>query len=136
MMTLLDAKPAKSKRGIFKYIPLPIFILILIIIAGAVTYNFWDYPEERAVTRFLSTLEAGNVQQAYKLWKAAPVYQYSDFAHDWGLHGDYGKIKNFKVVYAKSLGSHTVRVWVEINGRLTSILVDRKSKGLSYPLPD
>ncbi|MGH9344471.1 MAG: hypothetical protein ACRD19_12005 [Terriglobia bacterium] len=136
MMTLLDAKPVKPKRGIFKYIPLPLFILILIIIAGAVTYNFWDYPEERAASRFFTTLEAENFQLAYKLWQAAPVYQYSDFVHDWGLQGDYGKIKSFKIVYAKSLGSHTVRVWVQINGRLTSILVDRKSKGLSYPLPD
>lgn len=135
-MTLLDAKPVKLKRGIFRYIPLPLFILILIIIGGIITYTFWDYPEERTVSHFLTAVETGNFKQAYNLWQPTSEYSYGDFIHDWGLQGDYGKIKSFQVVYAKSLGSHTVRVWVEINGRLTSILVDRSSKSLSYPLPD
>lgn len=135
-MTLLDSKPVKPKRGLFKYIPLPLFILILVIIGGVVTYALWDYPEERAVSRFLTTVETGRFQRAYQLWGPTSEYAYGDFIHDWGLQGDYGKIKDFRVVYAKSLGSHTVRVWVEINGRLTSLLVDRKSKNLSYPLPD
>lgn len=135
-MTLLDSKPVKPKRGLFKYIPLPLFILILIIIGGVVTYSLWDYPEERAVSRFLITIQEEHFQKAYQLWGPTSQYAYGDFIHDWGVQGDYGKIQNFHVVYAKSLGSNTVRVWAQINGRLTSLLVDRKSKNLSYPLPD
>src|SRR5579884_3545909 len=67
-MTLMDAKPLKPKRGIFKYIPLPLFIIILAAIAGFVTYSLWNYPEERAVSRFLTTLEKGDYRKAYQLW--------------------------------------------------------------------
>jgi hypothetical protein len=136
MMTLLDAKPEKPKPGIFKYVPLPLLIVIVIGVAGAVTYYFWDYPEERAVSRFLTTLEQAKFQQAYKLWQPSDTYQYNDFLHDWGPKGDYGTIHSFEIVYVKSFGSHTVRVWVRINQRLSSIMVDRKTKGLSYPPPD
>lgn len=135
-MTLLDAKPEDPRRGIFKYIPLPVLILIVVIIAGTATYSLWDYPEERTVSRFLTTLENGNYEKAYKLWQPASVYHYNDFVHDWGLNGDYGKIVRFRIVYAKSEGSNTVRVWVNINHRLSSLMVDRKTKGLSYPPPE
>lgn len=136
-MTLLDAKQPKPKRGLFKYIPLPVVILIIIAVAVIVAHGYWNYPEERAVSRFLTTLEQGNFQKAYKLWQPAASYQYSDFLHDWGVSGDYGKIRGFEVIHSKSEGSHTVLVMVEINHRqpLLSLMVDRKTKGLSYAIP-
>lgn len=136
-MTLLDAKPPKRKRGIFKYIPLPVVILIIVVVAGLVTYSLWNYPEERAVSRFLTTLEEGNFKRAYELWKPAPTYHYNDFLHDWGAEGDYGKIHGFEIIHSKAEGSDTVLVMVEINHRqpLLGLLVDRKSKGLSYNIP-
>lgn len=136
-MTLLDAKPPKRKRGLFKYIPLPVVILIIVAVAGLVAYSFWNYPEERAVSRFLTTLEQGNFKQAYELWKPAPSYHYNDFLHDWGPEGDYGKIRSFQIIHSKAEGSDTVLVMVQINHRqpLLGLLVDRKSKGLSYNIP-
>ncbi|MGH9451442.1 MAG: hypothetical protein ACRD11_13035 [Terriglobia bacterium] len=136
-MTLLDAKPPKPKRGIFKYIPLPVVILIIIVVAGLVAHSMWNFREERAVSRFLTTLEQGNFKMAYKLWQPATSYQYSDFLHDWGVNGDYGKIRSFEIIHSKSEGSHTVLVMVDINHRepLLSLMVDRKTKGLSYAIP-
>lgn len=133
-MTLMDAKPLKPKRGIFKYIPLPLFIIILAAIAGFVTYSLWNYPEERAVSRFLTTLEKGDYRKAYQLWKPAPSYQFSDFIHDWGPEGDYGKIRSFEIIHAESKGSTTVLVLVKINHEEPplGLLVDRKTKGLAY----
>lgn len=134
MMTLMDAKPPKPKKGIRKYIPLPLFIILIAAIIGVVTYSLWNYPEERAVSRFLTTLEKGDFQKAYKLWQPAPSYQFSDFMHDWGSEGDYGKIRSFEILSAKSKGSTTVLVFVTINHEEPplGILVDRKSKGLAY----
>lgn len=136
-MTLLDARPAKRRTGIFKYIPLPVLIIIIIVVAGFVTYSFWNYPEERAVSRFLTTLEKGQFKKAYELWQPAASYQFSDFMHDWGPEGDYGKIRSFQIIHSKSEGTHTVLVMVQINHEepLLGIMVDRKSKGLSYSLP-
>jgi hypothetical protein len=135
-MTLLDAKPAKPSRRVFKYIPLWLFILILAIVAGLVTYKFWDYPEQRAVSRFMTTLEKGDYRRAYELWKPAPSYKFSDFMHDWGPQGDYGKIRAFQIVQVKSEGSSTVEIKVRINFQEPplGILVDRRSKGLAYAL--
>ncbi|MGH9327859.1 MAG: hypothetical protein ACRD2B_14415 [Terriglobia bacterium] len=133
-MTLLDAKPPKPKRGIFKYIPLWLLIVIIAVIAAFVTYSLWDYPEERAVTRFLTTLEKGNYREAYKLWQPAASYEFSDFMHDWGPDGDYGKIRSFDILTAKSKGSTTALIYVTINHEEPplGILVDRRTKGLAY----
>lgn len=136
-MTLLDAKPPKRRHGIFKYIPLPWLIVIIVIVAGLITYSFWNYPEERAVSHFLTTLEQGHFKKAYNLWQPAPSYHFSDFMHDWGPEGDYGKIRSFQILHTEREGSETVLVMVEINHRLPplALLVDRKSKGLSYNIP-
>jgi hypothetical protein len=133
-MTLLDAKTPKPKTGIFKYIPLWLLIVIIAIIAGTLIYSFRNYPEEHAVTRFLTTLENGKYPQAYKLWQPASSYAFNDFMQDWGPEGDYGKITSFKIVQVKSEGSETVEVWVRINHREPplGLLVDRGTKGLAY----
>ncbi len=135
-LTLLDAKPPKPKRGVLKYIPLPLLILILAAIAAFVTYSLWDYPEERVVTHFLTALEKGNYRKAYQVWQPAPSYHFSDFMHDWGPEGDYGKVRTFDILGAKSRGSTTVQVFVSINHVQPplSLLVDRRSKGLSYSI--
>lgn len=135
-ITLMDAKPPKRKRGIFRYIPLPVLILIIAAIAGFITYTYWDYPEEHTISIFLTTLEKGDYHKAYKIWQPAPSYHFEDFMHDWGPEGDYGKIRVFKIVGAKSEGSNTVLVKVRINDEdpPLSLLVDRKTKGISYSI--
>jgi hypothetical protein len=135
-MTLLDAKPAKPKTGIFKYIPLWLLILIIVVVASLVTYSLWNYPEEHAVTRFMTTLETGNYPKAYKIWKPAPSYQFSDFMHDWGPEGDYGRVRSFQIVGAKAFGSSTVKVWIRVNHEEPplALLVDRSSKSIGYAL--
>ncbi len=133
-MTLLDARPPRPKTGIFKYVPLWLLIIIIAVVIGIAVREFWDYPEERAVTTFLTTLEKGNYQKAYKLWQPVPSYAFGDFMHDWGPEGDYGKITSFKIVQAESEGSETVKVTVRINHREPpeGLLVDRKTKGLAF----
>ncbi len=131
-MTLLDSKPVKPPSKLRKYLPL---IILVAVIAGSVaTYALWDYPEERAVARFLTALEQGNYEEAYRLWQPSASYSFQDFLHDWGEKGDYGKIREFAMVSAKSRGSTTVVVAVRINGvdPPLSLLVDRTSKGLAY----
>ena len=54
-ITLLDSKPPKPRSRFRKLLP-----LIILLVAGGgglTTYWLWDYPEERAVARFLNTLE-------------------------------------------------------------------------------
>lgn len=131
---LLDAKPPKTRTGIRKYVPLPVLIILLVIVAGILFYEFHNYPEERAVAHFLTALEQGNYQEAYRLWKPVPSYRYDDFLADWGEKGDYGKIREFDILDSQSKGSDLVIVTVEINNVSPplDLVVNRKTKGLAY----
>jgi hypothetical protein len=130
-MTLLDAKPAPPPRKIGRYV----LLALVIIIVGSVTYILLrNFQEERAVSRFLTTLEQGEFQQAYNLWQPAKSYSYKDFLSNWGMQGDYGKIRSFTVLGSRSKGSNTVIVTVAINNVQPPIelLVDRRTKGLAF----
>ncbi len=135
-MTLLDAQPPKARAGIRKFLPLPLLLLLVLLIAGLLGFRFRNYSEERAVARFLTTLEQGKYQGAYQLWQPSPSYTFTDFLHDWGAQGDYGKIREFEILGSKSKGSNTVIVTVRINNTdpPLDLLVDRRTKGLAYSI--
>lgn len=130
-MTLLDATPPKPPLHIWRYIVLGILVILLSV---GFYLAFRNYPEERAVTRFLTTLEQEKFQEGYQLWQPSPTYSYQDFLHGWGLQGDYGKIRGFEILGTRSKGSALVIVTVRINNidPPLDLVVDRKTKGLSY----
>jgi len=130
-MSLLDTTPPKPPRPIGRYILLA--LLAAVIVAGA-AYYFWNYPEEHAASRFLEAVERGDYQAAYRLWQPSPSYSYDDFLSDWGPSGDYGKIREFEIVSAKSSSSGTVTVTVVINHESPALklLVDKHTKGLAF----
>lgn len=131
---LFDSKPPKPRTGIRKYIPLPLLIILMVAGAAIAYFALRNLPEEHAVERFLTALEKGNYQEAYKLWEPAPSYAFQDFMHDWGPKGDYGKITGFKILDTESKGSDLVIVTVQINNQSPplDLVVTRKSKGLAY----
>ena len=131
-MTLLDAEPPKPQSALRKYLP---GVIALVVVTGALLgYRLRNYPEERAVTRFLTTLEEGNFREAYRLWQPSPSYAFGDFMHDWGEQGDYGKVRQFEILQSKSKGSDAVIVTVRINGvdPPLDLVVERRTKGLAY----
>lgn len=133
---LLDAEPPKPPGKIRRYVPLPILILLVLVVlglAGLVTYRFWNYRQERVVARFLTTLEEGKFQEAYQLWQPAPSYTYQDFLHDWGEQGDYGKIRKFEILDSESKGASVI-VTVRINDvdPPLDLVANRKTLGLAY----
>ena len=130
-MTLLDATPPKPPRQVGRYM---LVALALILVSGAGYVGLRNFPEEQAISRFLTTLEQGNYREAYRLWQPSPSYSYGDFLHDWGEQGDYGKIRTFKILGSTSKGPDTVIVTVTINDQQPphNLVVDRKTKGLAY----
>lgn len=131
-MTLLDAKTPKPPGKFRRF--LPFLIAVLLVLAGFLYLEFRNYPEERAVARFLTTLQQGNYREAYQLWQPSPSYTFVDFLRGWGERGDYGKIREFQILGSKAKGSNTVIVTVRINSidPPLDLLVDRKTKGLAY----
>lgn len=132
-MTLLDTRPPKSRKFPKYAVPVGLAAVAISVLLG---FMFWNYPEERAVARFLNTVEQGEYREAYRLWQPSPSYTYDDFLHSWGDLGDYGKIREFKILGSKSKGSNTVIVAVRINNidPPVDLLVDRKTKGLAYSI--
>jgi len=131
-MTLLDAEPPKPQSALRKYLPV---VIALVVVTGALLgYRLRNYPEERAVARFLTTLEEANFREAYRLWQPSPSYSFGDFMRDWSEPGDYGKIRQFEILQSKSKGSDAVIVTVRINGvdPPLDLVVERRTKGLAY----
>ena len=134
-MTLLDTTPPKPPVHIWRYVILGILILLF---TEGLYFALRNYPEERAVTRFLTALEQEKFQEAYRLWQPSPSYSFQDFLHDWGTQGDYGKIREFQILGTRSKGSSLVIVTVKVNNvdLPLEIAVSRETKGLSYPPPE
>lgn len=132
-MTLLDAQPPKPPIKIWKYILLG---SLIVLVAGLLYYRLRNFPEERAVARFLTTLEQSNYWEAYRLWQPSPSYTFDNFLHDWGEQGDYGRIREFRILSSRSKGPESVIVTVSINNVQPplDIVVDRKTKGLAYSI--
>jgi hypothetical protein len=131
-MTLLDAKVPKSPS---KFRRLLLFLTAFVLVLGGfLYYEYRNYPEERAVARFLTTLQQENYREAYRLWQPSPSYAFADFLRGWGEQGDYGKIREFQILGSKRKGSNTVIVTVRINNIAPplDLLVDRQTKGLAY----
>jgi len=130
-MTLLDATPPKPPRKVGRYI---LILLGVLIVGGIAFIAFRNFLEERAVSRFLTTLEAGNYREAYQLWQPSDTYSYEDFLHNWGDRGDYGKIRSFRILGSQSRRKASVIVSVTINDETPpcELVVDRKTKGLAF----
>jgi len=130
-MTLLDATPPKPPRKMGRYILIPLGVVIAV---GIAFVAFRNFLEERAVSRFLTTLEAGNYREAYQLWQPSDTYSYENFLNNWGDRGDYGKIRSFRILGSQSRRKASVIVFVTINDETPpcELVVDRKTKGMAF----
>jgi hypothetical protein len=83
--------PAKVRRYVITGIA---FVALIVILAA---YLFRFHQEEATVRHFLDTVVAGNMEEAYKLWKPAPSYSFKDFQDDWGPQSLNGGIKSYRI---------------------------------------
>ncbi|HEV2289027.1 MAG TPA: hypothetical protein VGR81_08755 [Candidatus Acidoferrales bacterium] len=148
-MTLLDAAnykpPSKTPRYVFLG-ALAIFAIAFLIWRG-VRYD----SEEKAVETFLNAVVAGNLQQAYELWKPMPGYSFHDFQQDWGPGGFYGVTKSYRMDGAygpKNSTSISVRILLspvapfpkddsdaKFKTHEVEIWVNAQTHALSFPPP-
>ena len=112
-MSLLSPAPEpsnKSKVWTFTIVALTVTLAIILYFA------FRYYPEKKAAEHFLDALVAGNVRQAYSLWKPSESYKIGDFMADWGPEGYYGPVKSYSIVKATSRkGANGVILTIEVS---------------------
>lgn len=112
-MSLLDppaAKPEKSRAMAFTIAALTLVAVVVL------WFTFRYYPEKKAAERFFTMVVAGDMVQAYQLWKPGPSYTMNDFLADWGDQGYYGPVKSYEIDHLRSpRGSSSVAVTVKVS---------------------
>lgn len=113
-MTLFDSieehPHAKLRRRI-------IMGLSVVFLAAACLWWVLRYHTERVtILHFMNAVIAGNMQQAYQIWKPSSSYSFKDFLDDWGPNGYYGPIKSFDVAHTEhAKGGSGVEIKVKIS---------------------
>lgn len=115
----------RRKRRIF------IGAVLTLLVGSFLYWQFKNYPEERAVSRFLAALQRQDHRAAYQLWKPTSSYRFEDFMRDWGPKGDYGKVERFEISNSRARGSGVI-VTARINGREARLWVEKSDKSLAF----
>lgn len=81
-----------------KHRRLTIIGICVVVLGAAVLWWLLRFHTERVtVHNFMEAVVAGNMQEAYKIWKPSASYTFKDFQDDWGPSGYYGPVKSFNV---------------------------------------
>ena len=101
---------SKSRRRIILAIVLVVFVV------GGLWWVLRYHSERVTILHFMDAVIAGNMQQAYQIWKPSSSYSYKDFLDDWGPDGYYGPIKSFRVVNTEhQAGASGVEIKVKLS---------------------
>jgi len=148
LLGILDSSAEEPHSKLFRYILTTAVFTILV--GLGVWYITRFHHEKHTVHIFLETLAEGKTEQAYRIWKPSPTYDYKDFLDDWGPDGFYGPVKSFQIREAEGAkGDTSVVVIAEISpyspfpedndavkrsrSKEIRIWVERKDQSLSFP---
>ena len=97
-MGLFDSTDEHPPSRIRRYIITGVAALVLaFIFLWYWPGNLRFYKERGIVDHFMNAVAAGNLPQAYKIWKPSSSYEYKDFLEDWGPKGYYGPVRSYKI---------------------------------------
>jgi hypothetical protein len=142
--TLFEAPPYDPRRDKRRNTIIVVAVVAVLAVA-ALGYLFRNFPYERVVDRFFTALEQKDFERAYGIWMSDPNwkqdpgkhanYSFHDFYVDWGPGGEWGIIREHKIVgSAAPKGGSGVVVVVKVNQRAEDarIWVERKDKTLTF----
>ena len=128
-MGLLDSGAEEPHSKLLRYIISGVALVVLLAIGSWFLFRYTT--EKHTVERFLDTVVAGNMQQAYQIWHPHPTYKYADFVGDWGAMGYYGPILSYHVVGATEPPSHGGGGVDEVSGVIVTVEISPYA-----PFPD
>ncbi|HUA61837.1 MAG TPA: hypothetical protein VML19_23985 [Verrucomicrobiae bacterium] len=104
------------------------------ILAGVLTFVFYNYREESQTKRFFALLEEKNYKDAYAMFQPGPGYPMKSFLRDWGP--DNGSVENFHIVKSRSCGSGVLLTVRYGRDREQVLWVERQSLAIGFaPFP-
>jgi hypothetical protein len=93
--------------------------LVAVILAGIGLFIVLRFHKERVtIFHFMNAVVAGNMQQAYQIWKPSESYTFKRFLEDWGPNGYYAPIKSYQIKpwSAQHIsGGRTIAIKVELS---------------------
>jgi hypothetical protein len=98
---IFDSTEEHPQAKIRRYIITGIAFVALV--AGGCWYLLRYHTEKNSVRQFLNAVAAGNMEEAYRIWKPVPTYSFKDFLDDWGPEGYYGPVKSFHMESAEEI---------------------------------
>jgi hypothetical protein len=141
----LEHPPSKRRRY-------ALIALAFVVLGGLGLWYLLRFHTERVTIRhFMNALIAGNMQQAYQIWKPSPSYSFQDFLTDWGPGGMYGPVKSFRIEHSElpRRGGTSVIIKVAVSPdqpfpaddeaakqskvQEVELWVDRKDQSISFP---
>lgn len=107
-MALFDSTDEHPPSKIRRYI---ITVIAGVLILGAAVWWLTRFHNEKHTVRmFMNAVAAGNLPEAYKIWKPEPSYSFKDFQDDWGDSGYYGPVHSFLIRDADRLHNSSAAV--------------------------
>lgn len=101
---------AKKRRRII------LAVVSVVFVAAGLWWVLRYHTERVTILHFMNAVIAGNMQQAYQIWKPSQSYSFKDFEDDWGPAGYYGPIKSFRVAKTDHLrGGSGVEIKVRLS---------------------
>jgi len=131
-MTLMDA-PAfnarKAQRTRILAITGVVALAVALVGTGLwflqVPWQFWHWPSDHKVNKFMVAVESGDLNKAYGFWNNDSAWQQhpqlfqpytiTEFTKDWGPSSDYGTITSHQIFVSHRAGNGVI-VGLYING--------------------
>lgn len=92
-MPIFDAVEQKPPSKTMRYIITG--TALVVILAGVLWWMLRFHTEKVTIHHFMNAVIAGNMDEAYHIWKPSASYTMRDFTDDWGQNGYYGPVKSF-----------------------------------------
>ena len=115
-----------------------IALAAVVLISGALFFNFHNYREERQVKQFLSRLDARDYKAAYALFgctDASPCryYPFDKFMEDWGPNSGHFGFAGARITRSRSCGSGVLLTVDYGQNRQEKLWVERRDMSIGFP---
>ena len=115
-----------------------IAVVALVVVSGALYFNFHNYREERQVKQFMSLLAGKNYKAAYALFgctdaKPCRYYPFDKFLEDWGPASGHSGFDGARITRSRSCGSGVLLTVDYGSNRQEKLWVERGDKSIGFP---
>jgi len=115
-----------------------IAVVALVVVSGALYFNFHNYREEQQVKQFMSLLAGKEYKAAYALFgctdaKPCRYYPFDKFMEDWGPTSGHSGFDSARITRSRSCGSGVLLTVDYGSNQQEKLWVERGDKSIGFP---